>query len=269
MATLVGLVAALFSWGCGPYIDEVNAEHRAKVEPILRDLAAVGPVLAKTPTATANTPPDASIRLVLSGSWSAEGNAVLIYAEDFRNFDELGLVYARLPNADFVQRGAAALHTEREPWDPARPESTPSGEIGSAAERIYTLLEGVEFLVVLRTRAFAKPHVGLPKSAPRPALNTDAGADAGATRTDAGADSGATGSSEKYAYSGGYLGAELLYFRIADKQLAGATLFEAESSESITGAPTDRVLEADLKKNVRTALKDALAKQAPNVKVVE
>lgn len=277
--------------GCGPYIDEVNEQHRQKVDAKLTEIRAVGQKLATAPPLDADKAPPGELVLVLGAVPSASGNTALLYAEDFGNFDELGLVYARLRDADLVQSCSAALHTEHAPWSANDPELTPAGATGFRASRTYAVLEGLEYVAVLRTKAFARPHSGPDQSTPpspvaatadagSPPAGADAGsADAGAA-VEAGvaADSGLTvvldagapaarQDDSGYVYSGGYLAAELLFFRIRGAELVGGVRFEAESSEAMTGSPTEFSLEYDLREKVRAALEGALAAHAPNVKL--
>jgi hypothetical protein len=264
LAAVLGI--ACCELACGPYIDEVNAQHGQKVEPKLLEIAKVRKRLEATPALSQDKAPAGSLRIVLSDSWSVKGNAALLYAEDFTTFDELGFVYARLPDADLVQRGAAALHTEHKPWDPARPEATPAGAFGSDASRAYALIEALEFVAVLRTVSFAKPQIGLSKIAPAATTPPDAGVP---TAVPAAAGSADGGGVEKYAYSGGYLSAELHFFRVAGAEWIGGVRFEAESSETLKGVPSDVALEQDLRKNIASSLKAALAKHAPNAQVAD
>lgn len=260
---------------CGPYIDEVNAQHREKVEAKLEEVGAVGRQLAATPILSQDADPDAEIGIVLSDTYGAKGNAALLYAEDFANLDELGFVYARLPDADLVQRCSAAIHTEHLPWNPARAQTIPGGAFGSSASRWYQLLEELQYVAVLRTRAFAKPEGGVrADTASVAAADGGAAGDAGTTR-DAGTarDAGATrdaGSASQLAttgFSGGYLSAEVLFFRLEGPKYVGGIRFEAESSLELKGSMSEVALETNLRANIELALVAALAGHAPRVKV--
>ncbi len=294
---LCAVVSALCA-GCGPYIDEVNLQHRTAIEAKLVEIEAVGKVVGGTPTLAKDADPGVEMGIVLSDDYSAKGNAALLYVEDLGNLDELGFVYARLYEADLVQRCSAAMHTEHKPWDPKRPESTPSGASGSTTARWYKLCEGLEYIAVLRTRAFAKPQEGvaaLPASAAVSPSNVAEGADGGvndgggadaATVVAAAAGTNVKGSgkankkagakgegsadkakADKNVFSGGYLSAELLLFKIVGAKFVGGVRFEAESSGELKGSASEMALENDFRTNVEAALKDALAKKAPKVKV--
>ncbi len=114
--------------GCGPWIDEVVKERGAKVEQKLTLVRAVAEELPKTPLLEKNEP--ASVTATVSFEWppSKPLNAAIAYAEDFRDLDELGLVYARVGGSTLVNQCSAYVHTEREPWvgrttsNPVKPE---------------------------------------------------------------------------------------------------------------------------------------------------
>jgi len=253
-ALAVGAVTGALAAGCGPYIDEVNKEHQSRIEPKLRELQAAAAVAKTTPSLSQDKAPPEKVNIVLADAWSAKGNAALLYAEDLSNFDELGLVYARVTYADLVQQCSAASHTEHAPWDPANPERTPSGESGSKMSRLYPLCENLEYLAVIRTLAFAKPHTGPDTTTPSvPTASADAGADAG----DAGASTGSSTPVVWTDFSGGYVKGELLLVRVKDPALVGGVRFEAESSPTISGTPTDVGLETNLSSQVAVALKAA------------
>lgn len=245
--TELGLALALLATaGCGPFIDEVNGAHRGKVEAKLEEIRAVGKKLADTPAIEGPKTPPGSVEIVLGEPRSVKGNAALLYAEDFANLDELGFVYGRIAHTDVVPNASAFLHTEREPWNPATPETIPTGVAGMRAEGYYAVVEGLDHLAVIRTRAFAKPL-----------------ADAAGPPKDAGADA----SELRVGFSGGYLDAELLLFRLSGAELVGGTRFQAESSESWSGDLGERVLESDFRANAETALVAAAERIGPNVKV--
>ena len=125
---------------------------------------------------------------------------------------------------------------------------------GSRAEATYLLVEGLDHLAVLRTRAFAKP-----RAEETPAAALDAGTD--------GAEAGTGATEIRLGFSGGYLDAEVLLFRLSGAELVGGARFQAESSESWSGEPSERALESDFRSNVQTALIAAAEKIGPNVRV--
>jgi len=261
--------------GCGPYIQEVNAEHRDKVEAKLPQIKAVGEALAKTPPLGATIPIQAKLRLSLDYFPRATDNAAVIYAEDFRNLDELGLVKNRMAYANLVSRCSAAVHTEREPWNPSAPGSIPPGISGSTAARAYAVCEKLEYLVVLRTRAFAAvDKTPSATGTTSGAANTGAG-DAGAAGAgDAGgasvADAGtkaapSSSTSTLREFAGGYLDAEALVFEVASAKLVGGFRFEAESSRSLETDRSGSAIERDFEAAVLAAFRDSLRKHSPEV----
>jgi hypothetical protein len=256
---VLGVVTAALATGCGPYIDEVNTEHQSRMEPKLHELEAAAAFAKSTPSLTEDKSPPGKVNVVLADAWSAKGNAALLYAEDLSSFDELGLVYARVTYADLVQHCSAALHTEYAPWDPANPERTPSGETGTKMSRLYPLCENLEYLAIIRTLAFAKPHTGPDKTtASTPTDSGDAGADGG----DAGI---AANTSVVWTdFSGGYVKGELLLISVKNPALVGGVRFEAESSPTLDGTPTDIGLETNLSSQVLAALK-ATTKAVGNI----
>jgi hypothetical protein len=215
----LALVLTLVLTGCGPYIDEVNAAHKSRIEVKLEQARAVGKALASQAVLIDDRLP--LPKAVLGYGWPAEkpSNAAFIYAEDFASLDQLGWVYARAQSAGLVQRCSSLLHTEREPWDPRRPATAPGPGFGFEAQKLFDACEKLEYLFVIRTRAFARPSEGRRQSPSAPAASgADTGSDAGAPDAgsiDAGADAAAstvpvagspTGSKNNdYEFDGGYL----------------------------------------------------------------
>lgn len=259
--SLLSLIA-----GCGPYIQEVNEQHRGAVEAKLPELQRVGTVLAKTPPLEGAMATTAKLSLSLDYFPRETDNAAIIYAEDFASLDELGLVKNRLAHAQLVSECSAALHTERYPWDPLTPDKPPGGITGSRARRVYAVCVRLDYLVVIRTRAFAPVSADL--SPPTGAGSASAG-DAG-TVAAAGADAGtadARSSSVTRSFSGGYLDAEALIFDVRAARLIGGFRFEAQSSPTLQAARSEKVakseLERDFTRRILAALKDGFAKHAP------
>lgn len=248
---------ALLAVACGPTIDEMNAARGAQVEQVLTRAKAVGVALsqAPSPAPAAASSPTASLAFTQPGR---SGNAALIYAEDFDDFDELGLVYARLPGASLVSRCSAAVHTERAPWDPAQPDRAPSAVFGSEGERIYDACERLEYLFVIRTDAFVRP------TAARVAAAPPASAAPAATR----AGSAPEPERRYYEFDGGWVEGELLAFSLSEARLLGATRFQATSSERLSSMPSEHELETDLAAAVEAASKEALRTGFPSVTVV-
>lgn len=214
--------------GCGPWIDEVVKERGAKVEQKLTLVRAVAEELPKTPLLEKNEP--ASVTATVSFEWppSKPLNAAIAYAEDFRDLDELGLVYARVGGSTLVNQCSAYVHTEREPWDPLHPEATPASGTGYSAEKRFDACEKLDYLFVLRTRAFSKPSVGRTTSNP-----------------------------VKPEFDGGFVDVDVLVFDLAQKKRVAGLRVQAESSEKLEEAQAFNV-EFDLQYNLQKALAAAL-----------
>jgi hypothetical protein len=236
--------------GCGPYIHEVNEQHRKAVEARLALIKNVGAALAKAPPLDSAIPTSAKLSLTLHHFPRPTDNATIIYAEDFRNLDELGLVRNRMPQATLVSECSAALHTERHPWNPLAHASVPGGFSGYRARGIYPVCAKLEYLVVIRTRAFAPVSVDAPTANPGDAAASKPGA-----------------SSPSQSFLGGYLDAEVLIFELGSARLVGGFGFEAESSSTQkaqrSAGAARHALEADFARRVLAALEEGLAKHAP------
>ena len=233
-ATLLGVCCASV-WGCGPYIDEVVKERGPRVEQKISAVKAVGDELSKTPLLDKDEPANLKASFQMTSGTPAPANAALVYAEDLRELDELGLVYARVSGTQLVNTCAAFVHTERHPWDPLHPEAAPSSGTGYTATKHFDLCEKLDFLLVLRTRGFVKPSVGR----------------AGSSRQE---------------FDGGWIDADLLVFDLASKKKVGGVRVQAESSEQLEGASAFEV-EFDLQWNLQKAVVAALKQHLPNVEV--
>jgi len=187
---LIGTLLASVASGCGPYIQEVNEQHRQKLQAKLEQIQKLEAVVKATPLQERELPTKAKISLTSFPEIGAPGNATLVYAEDFANLDQIGFVTARVRTANLVPTCSAGLHTERTPWSPDYPSSTPSGLSGYKAEDDYAACERLEYVFVVRTRALAKPEL-LPVGPSLDIGPSDAGAD-GEAGSDAGPLEGGT-----------------------------------------------------------------------------
>lgn len=226
----------LFVAGCGPYVDEVVRERGPAVERRLALVRGVSEELARTPLLEGDEPADVKTSLNFESSYPAPANAVLVYAEDLRDLDELGLVYARVDGTKILNTCSAFVHTERYPWDPLHPDDPPLSGTGYAATRHFDVCEKLDFLFVLRTRAFVRPSIGR---------------DAGGRRE----------------FDGGFVSADLLVFDLARAKKLGGLRVQAESAEKLEGATAFEV-EFDLQWNLQQALRAALKQHMPNVTVL-
>lgn len=218
---------------CGPYIDEVVKERGARVEQKLALVRAVNEELAKTPLLEKDEPSDVRASFNMKASYPDPANAALVYAEDLRELDELGLVYARADGTKIVNTCSAFAHTERYPWDPLHPSDAPLGGTGYTAQKHFDVCEKLDYLLVLRTRAFGKPSIG--RSA-----------------------------SGRQEFDGGFVDADLLLFDLAQKKKLGGVRVQAESAEKLDGASEFEV-EFDLQWNLQKAVTAALKQHMPNV----
>ncbi|MEB2312216.1 MAG: hypothetical protein OZ921_17980 [Sorangiineae bacterium] len=241
LAYLLPWIAAVVI-ACGPTVDEVNRERGARIEQVLRRAKAVGAAVARAPYPARPEPGTLHASLPLTQP-ARSGNAAFIYAEDFEDFDELGLVYARLPGGSLVSRCAAAAHTERRPWDPASPATQPRAVFGNEAAQLYDACERLHYLFVIRTDTFLRP------GAPRPASTADT-------------------ERRRYDFDGGLVAGELLVYSLASAELLGATRFQATSRESFPMLPSEAELESDLVGGVAAALKEAAEKNLRGVTVI-
>lgn len=244
--------------GCGPNMEEAIATHGAKVEQKLATVARVGAMVPTTPLLERDAV-EGSPGLVLQGiDAKPGGNAAVIYVEDFRELTELGLVYARMDHSALVPTCAALVRTQREPWSAEQPDRAPSTGFGYSASKKFEACEALDYLLVVRTLAFAKPAV-LPRTSTwsechsRP---TDAGTSDGGALTDAGAESWASN------FEGGYLKAEVLVFSLDGPRLVGGFRFEAESTETVSSASA-LALETNLESNVTAAFVGAASRAMP------
>jgi len=224
--------------GCGPYIDEVVKERGPRVEQKLALVKGVGEVLGKTPLLEKDEPADSTASFNLSSGTPTPTNAALVYAEDLRDLDELGLVYARVDGSGLVSTCSAFVHTERYPWDPVHPERAPTSGTGYTAGKHFDVCEKLETLFVLRTRAFLRPSVGR--------VSESAG---------------------RQEFDGGLIDADLLVFDLAQKRKVAGLRVKAESDEKLDGA-TEREVEFDLQWNLQKAVTAALKQHMPKVTVV-
>ncbi|MCC6898326.1 MAG: hypothetical protein IT377_05090 [Polyangiaceae bacterium] len=234
-AILLGGGLALL-WGCGPYVDEVVKARGPRVEQKLAAVKAVGEELQKTPLLDKDEPANVKASFQMTSGTPTPANAALVYTEDLRDLDELGLVYARVSGTNLVNTCSAFVHTERHPWDPLHPEAAPASGTGFTATKHFDVCEKLDFLFVLRTRAFVRPSVGR----------------AGSSRSE---------------FDGGWVDADLLVFDLAAKKKVGGLRVQAESSEQLEGGSAFEV-EFDLQWNLQKAVTLALKNHMPNVTVV-
>ena len=255
------LALALVLAGCGPYIDEVNAAHRGRVEAKLEQVHAVGKALAAQPPLAEDRLPLPKAQLGYGWSATKPANAAFIYAEDFASLDELGWVYGRAKNVNLVQRCSSLLHTEREPWDPGDPDTAPHPGFGFEAGKIFEACENLEYLFVIRTRAFAKPSEAR-RHQPVVAAVGDAGRE-----SDAGPEAGTSGDSQSrdFDFDGGYLDAEILVFELASARFMGGFRFQVESSSTLRGEATAGVVREDFRTRVSGELARVVHERAPEV----
>ncbi|MBK7584802.1 MAG: hypothetical protein IPI67_32015 [Myxococcales bacterium] len=237
---LLGVLLGALVSSCGPYIDEVVKERGAKVEAKLVQVRALGEELNRTPLLTQDEPTKVQVTLGMAagGYPSAKITAALTYAEDLRDLDELGLVYARVNESSLVNQCAANVHTEREPWDPLFPSSPPASGTGYSATRRFDACERLTHLFVLRTRAFARPSPGRTNPA-----------------------------TQGQEFDAGFIDVDVLIFDLAEKRRVGGLRVQAESDVKLDGA-TEFKVEFDLQYNLEKAIVASLKKNAPNVTVV-
>ncbi|GMV16140.1 MAG: hypothetical protein HS104_31620 [Polyangiaceae bacterium] len=226
----------LFVAGCGPYVDEVVKQRGPAVEQRLALVRGVSEELARTPLLDKDEPADVKASFNMKSGYPDAANAVLVYAEDLRELDELGLVYARVDGTKILNTCSAFVHTERYPWDPLHPDDAPLSGTGYTANKHFDVCEKLDFLFVLRTRAFVRPSIG-----------RDAGG--------------------RQEFDGGFVGADLLVFDLAQKKKLGGLRVQAESAEKLEGATAFEV-EFDLQWNLQQALQAALKQHMPNVTVL-
>lgn len=228
--------ACAISLSCGPYIDEVVKERGPRVEQKLASVRSVASELEKLPLLAGDEPAALTASFNLTSATPEPANAAIVYAEDLRELDELGLVYARVDGSKIVNTCSAFVHTERHPWDPLHPEATPSSGMGWGATKHFDVCEKLEYLFVLRTRAFARPSVGR----------------AGQARAE---------------FDGGFVDADLLVFDLTKKSRVGGLRVQAESGEKLDGASALEV-EFDLQWNLQKAIVAATKKHMPAVKAL-
>jgi hypothetical protein len=243
---LLGIALA----GCGPNMEEAIATHGAKVEQKLAAVGRVGAVLPATPVLD-HDGVEGSPRVVVKKGIDPEpgGNAAVIYVEDLRDLTELSLVYARMEPARLVPNCAALVRTHREPWDAKSPSQTPPSGWGYTASKRFEACSTLEYLLVIRTLAFAKPS--------SPSSPSGVTADAGGA-TDAGSEATSV-------FYGGYGKAEVLVFALDGPRLLGGFRFEAESSEKL-GDTGELTLEADFERQWKAAFTAAASRTLPNGK---
>jgi hypothetical protein len=207
-ALALGVAAAALT-GCGRDLRDVVVEHRAAVEARLdavkaaRDAARAAPKVGAD--AVAALDPQAVLGRPLA---SQRANTAVAYLEDLEAPAELGAVPHRVEQTGLVNRCAAALATHREPYDPKSPVAAPKSVDAVVANDLFQRCEGLEYLVVLRTVAFAAPGDAATTTSCEPVTDDplDAGvADAG------GLDGGArdAGRPASGARDGGVVGASL------------------------------------------------------------
>lgn len=221
--------------GCGPYIDEVVKERGPRVEQKLALVRAVAEEATKAPLIDKDEPADLQATITMKSGTPAAANAALIHVEDLRELDELGVVYARVGGSDIVNTCSSLVHTERLPWDPRSPETPPGSGTGYSGTKYFDVCEKLDFVFVIRTRAFARPSVGR----------------TGASRPE---------------FDGGFIDAEVLAFDLANERRVGAFRVQAESDERLDGATAFEV-EFDLQWNLQKALTAGFKQNMPKVTV--
>lgn len=226
----------LFVAGCGPYVDDVVKARGPRVEQKLALVRGVAEELGRTPLLEKDEPADVRASFNMKSTYPDSANAVLVYAEDLRELDELGLVYARVNGSKILNTCAAFVHTERHPWDPLHPNDAPLSGTGYAANKHFDVCDKLDYLLVLRTRAFARPSIG-------------------------------RAASGRQEFDGGFVDADLLVFDLGQKKKLGGLRVQAESEEKLEGASEFEV-EFDLQWNLEKALKAALKQHMPNVTIV-
>jgi hypothetical protein len=277
--------------GCGD-IEEARKELADKYRSAIEGKLAAWPILAKQ---LRDLPPLAEHGLagahaLVVDTFTAHDqmpNAALCYAEDLANPDELGYVWARLPDTGRLNHCASFLHRGHLAYDPAQPETRLQRVSLAEGKWRYPQCAGYRYLLVIRTLEFLEPSAAsaatepfvpvtstqdldapppsksLPKAKTEKPAARPAEAEPEVVEKLMPVRSTGTRKEMRYLFEGGFLRAELLAFELPTGKLLGGVRFSAQNGVVVDGRGDG--VRTDFQLQVRKAVERALAQLAQPV----
>lgn len=199
------LVVLISGRGCVKLTAAALKEHEHNVRPTLDGAKQVAEDIKKLPFITESKLDidGDGLEVVFSGR-SKPSTALIVHEEDLASIDELGAVYARVPQSRTLAECAAIVLHGTHPWDPFKPKYWTSSLDGWFADRPLTRCGSAKYLLVVRTIELVKASV-----------------------------IGKECSSTQCKFSSGYVRGEVHVYGLSPVAHLGAAQFEAENGEKV------------------------------------
>ncbi|MFO0546763.1 MAG: hypothetical protein U0271_00180 [Polyangiaceae bacterium] len=198
------IVVMIVGRGCFGTTASALKEHGARVEARVSAVRAVAEDMRTQPFVTDGAMDfDGAGVAVTFGRTRADATGLVIHEEDLAHLDELGAVFARVPQTKVVAECTAILEHRTHPWDPLEPTRWTSTLDGSFSKAVFERCEAAKYLLVVRTLELVRPSVLGKECAHTPCK-----------------------------FSSGHVRGEVHLYSLDPVKHHGAALFEAESSEN-------------------------------------